>query len=116
MFISHRNKIEKIKQESPALKNVDKQVLIGPKEGWADYVMRLFTLGGDSYTPKHQHPWPHIIYIVQGEGILFTEETENKVTGGSVAFVDQDKSHQVRNTSSDKELIFICIVPKEGDV
>ena len=33
------------------MKEVTKQVLIGPDQGWKDHVMRLFTLGEDGYAP-----------------------------------------------------------------
>jgi len=66
MFVSHKDKIEKKAQSHPSMHAVEKQILIGPEQGWADHVMRLFTLGPSGYAPRHAHPWPHIMYVVEG--------------------------------------------------
>ncbi|MCF7941856.1 MAG: cupin domain-containing protein [Spirochaetia bacterium] len=115
MFVSHRDEIEKKVLDAPVLKGVTKQVLIGQQQGWADYVMRMFTLEAGGYTPRHDHPWPHIIYAVEGEGVLFADGQEYPLTAGATAYVDSSSEHQLRNDGSDA-FVFICIVPKEGDL
>lgn len=114
MFVSHRDVIMKQVLNDPAMKSVEKQILIGPEQGWADYVMRLFTLGKEGYAPRHHHPWPHIMYVVEGEGNLFMEGKDYPLRAGSVTYVPSECDHQVSNTS-DLPFVFICIVPKEGD-
>lgn len=114
MFISHVNSIEKIPLSGDALKNVSKQRAIGPEEGWDSHVMRVFTLAAGGHTPRHTHPWPHINYVLQGKGVLYHEGEETVITGGSVACVPPGTEHQFKN-GSEENLVFICIVPKEGD-
>jgi quercetin dioxygenase-like cupin family protein len=114
MFISHRDEIEKKTISGDAVKHVQKQVLIGPGQGWDDYVMRMFTLGSEGHTPKHSHPWPHIIYVVEGNGTLEYEGEEFELRPGSTSYVTGGHEHQLRNAGSD-QFVFICIVPKEGD-
>ncbi len=109
MFIGHVDEIEKV-----LMGGVEKQVLIGPQEGWGDYVMRLFTLKANQSTPRHSHPWPHIIYVLEGEGALFFEGKDNPIKGGSLLYVDPDSLHQLIN-KGEGEFKFICIVPKEGE-
>jgi quercetin dioxygenase-like cupin family protein len=94
---------------------VTKKVLVSPKEGWTGWVMRLFELGRNGYTPRHQHPWPHINYVVGGEGILYLDGIDYEITEGSFAFIPPEATHQFRN-SGDGKLALICIVPEEGDV
>lgn len=89
------------------------KVLVSPKEGWEDYVMRVFEVEAGGYTPKHKHPWPHINYIIEGNGVLFIDGKKVKITSGSYAYVDSNSLHQFRNVG-DSILKFICIVPKEG--
>ena len=115
MFVSHIDDIEKKVLEGDAIKGVTKQVLIGPKEGWADYVMRRFSLAKGGYAPYHSHPWPHITYVLEGEGILHLDGTDYPLTTGSVSYVPSDKIHQIKATES-SHLVFMCIVPPEGDV
>lgn len=114
MFVGHSDTIEKVKQEHPLMSGVEKQILIGAKEGWDDYVMRQFTLQQGGYTPRHNHKWPHIMYIVKGEGTLFMGGKEYPIKGGSVAYVSSNIEHQVLNKGHG-EFVFLCIVPKEGE-
>ncbi len=114
MFVSHRDQIEKKRIENPSVMHVEKQILIGPAQGWKDYVMRQFTLGPLGYAPRHRHPYPHIMYVLEGSGNLFLEGTDHPLTSGSVAYVPADADHQVSNTSS-RTFSFICIVPEYGE-
>ncbi len=115
MFISHIDDIEAVRLENEKVKGVTKQVLISPSEGWADYVMRRFVLEKGGYAPKHSHPWPHITYVLEGEGVLFFEGKEHIIRSGSVSYIPADTYHQIR-ASEESPLTFICIVPPEGDV
>ena len=114
MFVSHIDKIEGITLEGNDLKGVVKKVLIGSKEGWKDYVMRLFSLENGGYTPKHSHPWPHINIVLKGKGTLFLEGNEFSVERGSIAFVPENALHQYR-ADRGENMEFICIVPLKGE-
>ena len=115
MYVRKRSEIDKISLKSDTLKNAEKQVLIGSKEGWDSHVMRMFTLGKDGYSPKHSHPWKHIVYIVKGEGVILIDNIEYPVSGDSAAVVPGDTVHQFSQKGED-EFVFMCIVPTEGDV
>ena len=69
MIVAHERDAQRLKLEGDSLKNVFKKVLVSPQEGWDGYVMRVFDLDIDGYTPKHSHSWPHINYILKGKGI-----------------------------------------------
>jgi len=114
MFVGHERDIQQIKIQAAEASGVIKQSLIGPEQGWADWVMRLFTLGKEGFSPRHSHPWPHINYIVSGQGTLFLDGKEYPVEKGSTAYVPGDALHQFMNRG-EEEFVFICIVPEEGD-
>lgn len=114
MYIDHMDKIAGQKLNHPEVLNVVKQVLVGPAQGWQGWVMRSFTIAENGYTPRHTHPWPHINYIISGNGTLFLDGEEYPVQAGSVAYVPNDAEHQFRNTGTG-DFTFICIVPEEGD-
>lgn len=114
MFVGHIEEIEKKELNAPELEGVSKQVPIGPEQGWDDHVMRVFTVQAGGHTPKHDHPWPHINYVIKGEGVLNHDGEQTPIRAGSVAFVPGGTTHQFVN-NSDAELSFICIVPKEGE-
>ena len=113
MIIGNIENLESKAITMTGAKNSAMKVLVSPVEGWEDYVMRVVEVEKDGYTPKHNHPWPHINYMIDGEGELFIDGKINKVKAGSFAFVPPGAMHQFRN--SGKSIFrFICIVPKIG--
>jgi len=114
MFVDHERNIRSTKIQSAEASGVIKQSLVGPEQGWEGWVMRLFTLAKDGFTPRHSHPWPHINYIVNGQGVLFLEGEEYPVEKGSTAYVPGNALHQFANRG-EEDFVFICIVPEEGD-
>lgn len=114
MIVSHVKDVQKIPMNAPGVLNAMKQVLIGPSEGWDGYVMRVMTLEKQGYSPRHTHSWPHINYVLKGQGTLFIEDKEYVLEAGSFAYVPGNVLHQYRSTS-DEDFVFICIVPEEGD-
>ena len=113
MIVGNMKEINGVVVNSPAAKDVIMKVLVSPKEGWEGHVMRELEVGTFGYTPKHSHPWPHINYIIEGEGELLIGEKVNKVTAGGYAYVPASETHQFRNVS-EKTFKFICIVPEIG--
>jgi len=114
MIVSHVRDVLGTRMDNDQIKNAVKKVLISPTEGWEGHVMREFELGQGGYTPRHTHPWPHINYILEGEGTLHLDGQDYSLTAGSFAYVPSDKIHQFTNTSNGR-FAFICIVPEEGD-
>lgn len=113
MALGHLDDLLGVAMDSPEVKDASMKVLITPKDGWEGNYMRVIELGVDGYSPKHIHPWPHINYIIEGEGTLFLNGEENPIKAGSYAFVPPNELHQFKNTSN-VVLKFICIVPEEG--
>ncbi len=113
MTIGHMNDLESIEMNHPEVKEALMKVAISPKNGWEGHVMRIMEVGPGGFTPKHNHPWPHINYVIEGNGSLLLDGKEQTIKSGSYAFVPPGELHQFKNTG-DKTLKFICIVPKEG--
>jgi quercetin dioxygenase-like cupin family protein len=114
-MVGNINDLKSKEITSSEAKNAFIKVLVSPTEGWKDYVMRVIEVKEEGFTPKHFHPWPHINYIIEGEGELFIDGVVNKVSAGSYAFVPENSVHQFQNTGTSL-FKFICIVPKEGHV
>lgn len=115
MIVGRSSDLAGIQLQGEGINNVVKKVLVSPKEGWEGWVMRLFELGPGGYTPKHRHDWPHINWIVSGEGTLFLEGQEHRLVPGNYAYVPADALHQFK-AAENEGLSFICIVPEKGDV
>lgn len=113
MIVGHKKDVEKKVVTHPEAKDATMQVLISPTEGWEGHVMRIFEVASGGYTPKHQHPWPHINYIISGKATLFLNGKENHISAGSYAYVPAETLHQFKNVG-EEPFEFICIVPEEG--
>lgn len=113
MAIGHMNELKGKNMNHPEVKEAVMKVAISPEEGWEGHVMRIMEVGPKGYTPKHNHPWPHINYVIEGSGTLLLDGIENPLTAGSYAFVPPGELHQFKNTGN-QTLKFICIVPEEG--
>jgi len=115
MIIANEKEVIASTIQSPEAQNAAMKVLISAREGWEDYVMRVVELGEGGFSPAHAHPWPHINYVLAGEGILHVDGRDTPVGPGAYAYVPAGKPHQYRNAGKEP-LRFICIVPREGHV
>ena len=112
-MVGNIKELEKHIVNHPSAFNAAMKVLVSPSDGWEGYVMRVVEVEVDGFTPKHNHPWPHINYFIEGNGELMIDGEVNKVEAGSFAFVPGDALHQFRNKGKNV-FKFICIVPEEG--
>ena len=95
-------------------KGVDKRVVIGPKEGTPNFVMRIFDLHPGASTAFHAHDWEHEVFVLSGEGALVEEKGETPLKPDDVAFIPPDEKHCLVNKGQDT-FRFICVVPLRGE-
>jgi len=106
--------VRKAKVEMEGAEKAHKQLVIGASDGSPSFSVRVFTLEPDGHTPFHTHPNEHLNYIIEGQGVLVSEDgSEHVIRKGSFALVLPDEKHQYRNTSKDQPMVMICAVPKE---
>ncbi|MCJ7691541.1 MAG: cupin domain-containing protein, partial [Clostridiaceae bacterium] len=91
MIVSNKNQISEIQLQGEGIKDAFKKVLISPNEGWEGNVMRVFKIKSGGNTPKHEHPWFHVNYILKGKGILYLDGTNYEIKEGSFAYVPAGK-------------------------
>lgn len=87
--------------------------VIGPDQGWEDHTLRVFRIDPHGNTPKHQHDWIHVNYIMRGKGTLMIDGDTQEVKQGDFALVPANTDHQFTNPN-DEPFEFICIVPNRG--
>ncbi|HPR18413.1 MAG TPA: cupin domain-containing protein [Candidatus Cloacimonadota bacterium] len=86
--------------------------LVSSKDGAPNFAMRLFEIGPGGFTPYHAHAWEHENFIVEGEGLLTTEEAEIPFKEGDIVYVEPNLKHNYVNTGK-TVLKFLCMVPNE---
>ena len=84
--------------------------VIAEKDGAKNFFIRVFDLEPGGYTPLHQHPWEHEMFVIWGEGCVVKAGREVSLTRGSVVFIPPDEEHQIKNTSQET-FTFICLIP-----
>lgn len=87
--------------------------LIGEKDGAPNFHMRLFELKPNAATPWHQHGWEHEVFVLDGEGVVVSEQGEHPLRAGVVVFVPPNEWHQFR-AHPEKTLRFLCLIPAKG--
>jgi quercetin dioxygenase-like cupin family protein len=91
-------------------KNVSMRVLMSEKDGAPTAVMRVFDVAPGGYTPFHTHEWEHMVYVLQGKGVVKEGEKEHPLDQGVYVLVEPGEEHQFINRGNDV-LRFICVVP-----
>jgi quercetin dioxygenase-like cupin family protein len=114
MFIKNIDQIEKSELSGDGIKDVVRQIPIGPDQGWTDSILRVFTLKPGGHTPKHSHDWHHINYIISGSGKLEVEGEMFDLPVDTFAVVPPNKEHQYSNPGDD-DFKMICIVPSSSE-
>jgi quercetin dioxygenase-like cupin family protein len=113
MIIGHYKDVPPSVVTHPEARGATMRVLLGPGSGWDDHVMRVFELEPGGNTPRHRHDWPHINYIISGQGSLYLKGEDHGLSAGGYALVPAGEEHQFKNVS-DEPFVFVCIVPVRG--
>ncbi len=95
---------------SEEMPGVMKRDVISAADGAPNFCMRVFELQPGASTPYHNHPWEHEVYLIDGEGVVVSEEGETPIGSESVVFVPVNEQHCFRNTGKEK-MHFVCVIP-----
>ena len=95
------------------IKGALKADVIGRREGWPEHTLRLFRIKSGGFTPRHQHDWEHVNYVIKGRGRLRIGEKLFDLEEKDFAFVPPNSEHQFENPYRE-DFEFICIVPNRG--
>jgi len=109
MRMHHYHDVEAKEAEEGASK-LRVRWLITKEMGAPNFAMRLFEMGPGGYSPFHNHPWEHEVFILEGEGLVVSEEGEKKFRAGDAIFISPNEKHQLRNNGK-KVVRFLCLVP-----
>jgi quercetin dioxygenase-like cupin family protein len=114
MKIIALDKVEKKKVDMSGATGAWKQLPLGSVDGAPVYSYRVFTVEPGGNTPYHSHPYEHMNFVIEGQGILVNEAgEEHPLKAGDFALVNPNEKHQYRNNSADQTFRMICGVPKE---
>ena len=99
----------------PYAEGIQKRVVIGPKEGAPNFVMRVFDVAPGQGSMYHTHDWEHEVLILSGEGMLIdAENREILLRPMDSIFIPPNEKHCLKNTG-EETLRFLCLVPIKGE-
>jgi quercetin dioxygenase-like cupin family protein len=99
----------------PGVVNVKKRIVLGPKDGSEEIVLRYFSVGPGGMTPHHAHDFPHLVKIEAGIGSATDAEgNESRLQAGDYVYVENNEIHHFSNRGTEP-FEFICIVPRRGE-
>lgn len=84
--------------------------LIAEGDGAAHFVMRHFEIATEGFTPEHEHPWEHEVFILSGRGVVLCAEGEKVFKPGDVIYMPAGERHQFRNADS-RPVEMLCLIP-----
>ncbi len=97
--------------EMPGAKDCQMRILIGPKDGSSNIIMRHFVVAPQGHTPKHSHNFEHVVKIEKNKGIFLDQNGQkHEVKKGQSLFVPADEEHQFQNPFN-QPFEFLCIIP-----
>lgn len=110
MKVAHYESIENRPVEMSGSHSCKVRWLVDSHDGAPNFAMRQFEVLPGGYTPKHQHPYEHEVYVLEGTGVVLEGEIEHPLHAGQAIYVAPNELHQFRNTG-DVPLKFLCMVP-----
>ena len=113
MHIAALEQVKKTKPDMEGAKGVYKQIPISRENGTPTFSFRVFTIEPGGHTPLHSHPFEHLNYVIEGNGVVIAEDGERELKKGDFVLVLPGETHQYRNISLNSPMVIICAVPKE---
>ncbi len=89
--------------------------VITDRDGAPHFAMRVFDIEPGGHSPLHDHDYEHEVFVLEGTGEVTEGERVFEIAPGSVVFIRAGVPHQFRNTSTDRLLRFICVIPLKRD-
>jgi quercetin dioxygenase-like cupin family protein len=87
-----------------------RQVLIGPRDGAANFALRYFALAPGAVSSLDAHAHDHGVYVVHGRGRVRLGDVEHALGAGDVVYVAPHEPHEFA-AAAEEPLGFLCVVP-----
>lgn len=89
------------------------RVLVGPKQGETNFVLRRFTFGAGGGMPFHTNLVEHQQYVLRGKARIRIADAVHEVQADDTLFIPAGVPHAYEVVDGPFE--FICVVPDKPD-
>jgi quercetin dioxygenase-like cupin family protein len=94
----------------PVSEGITIRWVVGKPEGAPNFAMRVIEFAPGAVFERHEHPYEHEIFVLEGEGMVEGPEGEVIMKPGAALYVPPDEPHGYRNTGA-SPLRFVCVIP-----
>jgi quercetin dioxygenase-like cupin family protein len=110
MIIKNNTDVPEVNVQEDGVTNVTLKILIGPKDGSTNIIMRRFRVLPQGHTPYHVHVHDHVVKVENGKGVVLDEDGhENPVRVGQSILVKGGEKHQFKNPH-EEPFEFLCVI------
>ncbi|NMC32603.1 MAG: cupin domain-containing protein [Veillonellaceae bacterium] len=91
------------------------RVLVGPDAPLEAerFVMGHVTIYPGGSVPLHSHEQEEVYFIAAGEGSITVNEEIQKVRTGDCIYIRPQKTHMLKNTTTENLIMMFCYAPKK---
>ena len=89
---------------------VTKQVLIGARDGAANFAIRYFEIAPGAASALDTHAHDHGVVVTRGRGVVRLGDDRHAIGEGDVVYIAPGELHQFENPGPDP-LGFLCVIP-----
>jgi len=110
MILKHASDVQPEPITKPGFLKFQARFLLTADDGCPRYALRLMEFAPGGCTSFHGHKEEHLMYFLEGEGVLKTDGGEQRIRAGDALLLMPCEKHQIKNTGSGM-LKMICTVP-----
>ena len=111
MKINVNEEILAVEVNKEGAKDVRMKILVGPRDGSENIILRHFIIAPGGNTPYHKHNYEHLVKVEKNKGIAVDKDgNEFEVKAGHSLYVVPNEMHQFRNPFNE-DFEFLCIIP-----
>jgi len=104
--VSEKSEFEALVREGA--NRVKVRYLIEKSAGAKHFYLRYYVVEAGGHTPLDRHCYEHEVFILEGRGIMVSEEGETQIKPGDAIYLGPNELHQFRNLSPEP-LVFLCV-------
>lgn len=110
MILKHASDVHPEPITRPGFSGFQARFLLTADDGCPRYALRLMEFAPGGCTSFHGHKEEHEMYFLEGEGVLVTDSSEERVQAGDALLLMPCEKHQIKNNGTGM-LRMICTVP-----
>lgn len=97
-------------QSMPGVEGVSIRWVIADNVNAPNFAMRVIEVQPGAATEHHAHAWEHEVFVVEGKGMVRSEQGDEQIGPGSCVYIEPNEKHQFVNVGR-TVLRIICVIP-----